>query len=96
MWALLDKHDVATPEGRAWYAKHTLMMDECHNIADWMNHRVDVNKRGKYMKSLMAFGHRVLLTGTPMYWGPRDLAFQVNIAAGKPVMPVDAAAFERE
>ena len=96
VWALLDKHDVATPEGRAWYAKHTLMMDECHNIADWMNRRVDVNKRGKYMKSLMAFGHRVLLTGTPMYWGPRDLAFQVNIAAGKPVMPVDAAAFERE
>lgn len=96
VWALLDKHDVATSEGRAWYAKHTLMMDECHNIADWMNNHIDVNKRGKYMKSLMAFGHRVLLTGTPMYWGPRDLAFQVNIAAGKPVMPVDAAAFERE
>lgn len=96
IWKLLDKHDVTTKDGRAWYAKHTLLMDECHNIAQWMNEHIDVKKRSKYMKSLMAFGHRVLLTGTPMYWGPRDLAFQVNIASGKAVMPVDESAFERQ
>lgn len=96
IWALLDKHDLNTEKGQQWYAKQTLMMDECHNIADWMNNRIDVAKRGMYMKKLMAFGRRVLLTGTPMYWSPRDLAFQVNIAAGKSVMPVDAVAFERE
>ena len=96
IWALLDKHDLNTEKGQQWYAKQTLMMDECHNIADWMNNHIDVAKRGMYMKKLMAFGRRVLLTGTPMYWSPRDLAFQVNIAAGKSVMPVDAVAFERE
>jgi len=96
VWKLLDKHDPTTEKGLQWYKEHTLIMDECHNIADWMNNRLEQSLKSTYMKRLMSFGKRVLLTGTPMYWGPRDLAFQVNIAAGKPVMPVDAAAFERE
>lgn len=96
VWTLLREHNPETPEGKAWYARHTLIMDECHNIAFWMNHRVKAEEKGYFMRCLMAFGHRVLLTGTPMYWGARDLAFQVNIAAGKAVMPVDAVEFERK
>lgn len=65
----------------------TLIIDEAHRLR---------NPGTKGYKAIQAApaAHRLLLTGTPLYNRPHDLAVLVNLAAGENVLPNSEAAFK--
>lgn len=67
-----------------------LVVDEAHRA------REQGSKTQQVLKQISAPAQkRLLLTGTPFYNRPSDIAPLVNIAAGKKVMPDDRAEFEK-
>lgn len=83
-------------KGVAWRKKHLLIADEAHNLASWLSTRLPVERRHICLDYLFQFKKRVLLTGTPIYWGERDLSFLTNVASGKVLMPIDDNAFRNK
>ena len=81
---------------KEWRYKRTLIMDEAHNISDWLTRRIPDNKKVNYFKYLTQFSKRILLTGTPIYWGESDISFLTNIASGYSLVPIDPAEFEKQ
>lgn len=65
-----------------------LVVDEAHRLRD------PGSKAQKAVAEAEA-EKRLLLTGTPLYNRPYDLASLVNVAAGGPVFPKDRVEFER-
>lgn len=67
----------------------TLIIDEAHRIR---------NESSKLYSALRdaAAEKRVLLTGTPIYNHPADIAKLINVAAGKPLLPEDKSEFEQQ
>jgi superfamily II DNA or RNA helicase len=66
---------------------NTLIVDEAHRL------RNPGTKGYRAIQNSQA-AHRLLLTGTPLYNRPHDLAVLVNLAAGQNVLPNSAAAFK--
>jgi len=64
-----------------------LIVDEAHRAREAATKTHDVLKRNKAQK-------RLLLTGTPFYNRPSDIAPLVNLAAGHSIMPEDRREFE--
>lgn len=64
-----------------------MIVDEAHRARETGTGTYDVLSRNKAQK-------RLLLTGTPFYNRPSDIAPLVNIAAGKRVLPSDREGFE--
>lgn len=66
-----------------------MIIDEAHRL------RNEDTKLYKTIKNLPA-EKRVLLTGTPIYNHPGDIAKLINVAAGKELLPSDLQAFEKK
>jgi superfamily II DNA or RNA helicase len=64
-----------------------LIVDEAHRLRDPAT-------KGHQVVDASSAAKRLLLTGTPLYNKPADLASLVNIAARRPVLPEQPAAFE--
>lgn len=64
-----------------------MIVDEAHRARESGTSTYDVLSKNTAQK-------RLLLTGTPFYNRPSDIAPLVNMAAGKPVLPKDRADFE--
>ena len=80
-------------KGAAWRRERLLVVDEAHNLAQWLSTKLPVDRRTSSLQALFEFKKRVLLTGTPMYWSEHDLSFLVNIARGKAAIPIDPNQF---
>ena len=66
-----------------------LIVDEAHGL------RNENTDRRRHVAALAGLaGHVALLTGTPQYNAPSDVAPLVNIAAGKQVLPEDPREFD--
>ena len=91
-----DEMEKMGDKGKAWRSKHLLIADEAHNLSAWLSHRLPVERRHVCLKYLFQFGKRVLLTGTPIYWGERDLSFLTNVVSGKVLLPIDDNAFRNK
>ena len=76
--------------------EYCIVFDESHNISIEIEKNTDIQHRHDLLAKIMSVGRRLLLTGTPLYWGARDLAYQVNVAAGKFLIPVDPRMFAKE
>lgn len=72
-----------TPEG------NLLIVDEAHRLRD-------PTTKGYHVLGGTHAGKRLLLTGTPLYNRPFDLASLINIAAGKKVLPSEQKKFESQ
>lgn len=66
-----------------------LIVDEAHRMRDPGSKTYQVLRKNEAQK-------RMLLTGTPFYNHPADIAPLVNVAAGDNVLPTDRAEFERQ
>ena len=80
----------------AWRQNRVLVVDEAHNLSQWLSSRLPVHRRTPCLKKLFQFRKRVLLTGTPIYWSERDLAFLVNVCRGEAVIPIDPNMFRQK
>jgi len=65
-----------------------LVVDEAHRLRDPETKSYDVISKAQAAK-------RLLLTGTPLYNRPFDLASLINIAAGQKVLPSDQTGFNK-
>ena len=96
-WDDMEKMDKQSKENaRLWRQKHVLIADEAHNLSAWLSSRLPVNRRNACLNYLFQFNKRILLTGTPIYWGERDLSFLTNIACGRVLLPIDDNAFRKK
>ena len=86
-WRVMRKKDAS------WRRERLLVVDEAHNLAQWLSTKLPVDRRTSSLQALFEFKKRVLLTGTPMYWSEHDLSFLVNIARGKAAIPIDPNQF---
>lgn len=66
-----------------------LIIDEAHRLRDPNSKSYKVMRENKAQK-------RLLLTGSPFYNNPADIAPLVNIAAGEDVLPTDRQEFEKK
>jgi SNF2 family DNA or RNA helicase len=66
----------------------TLIVDEAHRLRN-------PDTKGYKAIADAAAEKRLLLTGTPVYNRPHDIAALVNLAAGENVLPSDQAAFDK-
>ena len=66
-----------------------LIVDEAHRLRDAGSASYQTVAANKAEK-------RLLLTGTPLYNRPSDLAALVNLASGERLLPTDASEFERK
>lgn len=67
----------------------TLIVDEAHRARDPQSKLITSLKQSLADKKL-------LLTASPVYNHPADLATLINLAAGKPLLPQDRTEFEKE
>lgn len=88
-WQAMRRKDTA------WRQERLLVVDEAHNLAQWLSTKLPVDRRTSSLQELFEFKKRVLLTGTPMYWSEHDLSFLVNIARGKAIIPIDPNQFRK-
>ena len=96
-WDEMEKMDnKSQTEAENWRKKHVLIADEAHNLSAWLSSRLPVNRRNTCLNYLFQFNKRILLTGTPIYWGERDLSFLTNIACGRVLLPIDDNAFRKK
>ncbi len=65
----------------------TLIVDEAHRLRDANSATAEAVRQSEAEK-------RLLLTATPFYNHPADIATPINIAAGRTVLPEDQKAFE--
>jgi len=67
----------------------TLIVDEAHRARD---------PQSKLLKALQQSeaNKKLLLTASPVYNHPADIAGLINLAAGKPILPEDRTKFEQE
>lgn len=86
-WRVMRKKDAS------WRRERLLVVDEAHNLAQWLSTKLPVDRRTSSLQALFEFKKRILLTGTPMYWSEHDLSFLVNIARGKAAIPIDPNQF---
>lgn len=91
-----DEMEQMGDKGKVWRSKHLLIADEAHNLSAWLSNRLPVERRHICLEYLFQFGKRVLLTGTPIYWGERDLSFLTNVVSGKVLLPIDDNAFRNK
>ena len=89
-WSLLAS------KNEAWRSRHTIIIDEAHNLSEWLGRKIDIKKRLKSINYLFQFKKRILLTGTPVYYSEQDLRFIINVAAGYSIMPLDNEEFIRK
>ncbi len=66
-----------------------LIVDEAHRIRD-------PGSKSKKVVAEAQAAKRLLLTGTPLYNRPHDLAALVNVAAGDKIFPSEQAEFEKQ
>ena len=90
-----DFWDAMNKRSSDWRKERTLLVDEAHNLSMWLSTRLPVHRRQTCLEHLFEFGKRVLLTGTPIYWGEHDLSFLVNVARGEAALPIDEHAFRK-
>lgn len=86
------KIDVASMQGTALRGKPpdtgTLVVDEAHRLRDHTTLGARIMGRSQADK-------RLLMTATPFYNHPSDIAVPLNIAAGYKALPTDPQEFER-
>lgn len=70
-------------------AEKMLIVDEAHRARDPSSKTYSTLKKNKAEK-------RMLLTGTPLYNRPYDIAPLVNLAAGDEVLPINQKSFEEK
>lgn len=83
------QREALTPKDTKRPAVDTLIVDEAHRLRD------PGSKAQGAIKQIPA-AKRVLLTGSPLYNRPFDMASLVNVAAGSSVFPNDQAEFDRK
>jgi hypothetical protein len=83
-------------KGEEWRKRHLLIADEAHNLSTWLSSKLPVERRHACLQCLFQFRKRILLTGTPIYWGEQDLSFLTNVAAGRVLLPIDSNAFRNK
>lgn len=100
----LDKH-VADPasadysiesiervaRGEGLEGADVLIVDEAHRLRNPKS-----KARRQIQEAANRFGKRLLLTATPVYNKPFDIAAPINIAAGENVLPADLGGFNKE
>lgn len=67
----------------------TLIVDEAHRLRNAGSKLYQAVRNAPYQ-------HKILLTGTPIYNNPADIASLVNIAANEDILPNDPAEFKRQ
>jgi hypothetical protein len=77
---------------------HVLVIDESHKLTEEFNKlKNNKNKKlEKYYEMLKGINRKILLTGTPIFQSIYDLNYQINIVAGKDLLPLNELSFDRE
>lgn len=75
--------------------KHIVLADEVHNLAKRLRAiEPGENARATKLYLNLQSAHKVIgLTGTPVYGDESDLAFMLNLVAGKEIMPTNQESF---
>ncbi len=75
-------------------AGHVLVCDEAHYLSQMLE-AAPTRDALRLYKTLVTADRVMLLTGTPIYNSENDFRWLVNIAAGKPVLPLLAQEYRR-
>lgn len=77
---------------------YVLIIDESHKLTYEFNKlKTNKNKKlEKYYDMLQGINKKILLTGTPIFESIYDLNYQINIVAGKDILPLNEINFDRE
>jgi hypothetical protein len=74
-----------------------VIVDEAHLLVDILtNETIPKGQRVNIVKWFNKCKKIMLMTGTPFTSAPRDIAYLINIAAGKQTIPTNNAAFEKK